>query len=191
MEEKKKSKKSVKETVKDVEIREVIVEKKVGFNYAEVIVIMIITLLIGGMIGSFISFVGDNKNKQNNNNEEVISEIPSSMNEFLKTYKNILNEYYEDIDEKELLEAGINGMLEYLGDDYSVYMDKDASKSFNEQVDGKYKGKPGWQKKLASAYIAGKSAIQGGKDGAKSGKILSAYANRDKAYIKNSRFIFC
>ena len=53
--------------------------------------------------------------------------------------------------------------------------------NLKEILDGKYKGKPGWQKKLASAYIAGKSAIQGGKDGAKSGKILSTYANRDKA----------
>ena len=62
------------------------------------------------------------------------------MNEFLQTYNIILDEYYEKVDKNELLEAGISGMLEYLDDDYSSYMDKDTTKVFNEQVDGKYKG---------------------------------------------------
>ena len=57
-EEKKRTRKKVVEIDKDENVREVIVEKKVGFNYAEVIVIMIITLIIGGMVGSFISFFG-------------------------------------------------------------------------------------------------------------------------------------
>ena len=45
------------EVEKEVEIREVIVEKKSGFNYAEVIVIMIITLILGAVIGSFINYI--------------------------------------------------------------------------------------------------------------------------------------
>ena len=123
---------------KEVEIREVIVEKKVGFNYAEVIVVMIITLIIGAMVGSFVSFFG--KSTKTTNTIIKSSDIPTEMNEFLKVYNSILDEYYKKVDKKELIEAGINGMFEYLGDDYSVYMDKETTKSFNEQVDGKYKG---------------------------------------------------
>ena len=59
-EEKKKTRKKSSDidSNKEVEIREVIKEKKVGFNYLEVIVIMIITLIIGVMVGSFVSFFG-------------------------------------------------------------------------------------------------------------------------------------
>ena len=140
-EENKKNKKKDADIDKEVEIREVIVEKKVGFNYAEVIVIMLITLIIGGMVGSFISFFGkDNKTTNILNN----SEISSELNEFLEVYNTISSEYYKDkdtkIDNKELIKAGINGMFEYLGDNHSIYMTEEDTKAFNETVDGEYKG---------------------------------------------------
>ena len=120
----------------DLEVREVVIERKVGFNYAEVIVIMIITLIIGGVIGSFISYISSGNKVINN----VTKDVPSELKEFVSVYNDILDEYYEDIDKDELLEAGINGMLEFLDDDYSVYMDQEATEDFNEQVEGKYTG---------------------------------------------------
>ena len=143
--EKKSKTKKVEEPVKEEIIKEVIVEKKSGFNYAEVIVIMIITLILGGVIGSFITYVS--KDSKKCTTKTIINEatgketkVPSEMNEFLETYNNIINDYYEEVDHKELLEAGINGMLQYLGDDYSVYMNQEVTEAFNEQVEGKYKG---------------------------------------------------
>lgn len=133
---KRKKKVTPKEETKEVEIREVIVERKTGFNYAEVIVIMIITLILGAVIGSFVSYIADNKDKDN----EIIEEVPDELEEFVKIYNNIINDYYLEIDHDALLEAGINGMLEFLGDDYSVYMDQETSTDFNEQVEGKYTG---------------------------------------------------
>lgn len=124
------------EAKEDVEIHEVIVERKAGFNYAEVIVIMIITLILGAVIGSFITYIADNKVPD----REVIKEVPDELKEFVKTYDNIISNYYEEVDHGKLLEAGINGMLEYLDDDYSVYMDEKTSQNFNEQVEGKYTG---------------------------------------------------
>lgn len=118
------------------EVREVIVERKSGFNYAEVIVIMIITLIIGAVVGSFVNHVFDRPIKE----EVIIENVPSELEEFIGIYNNIVNDYYEDVDKDALLESGINGMLEYLGDDYSVYMDKESTDSFNEQVEGKYTG---------------------------------------------------
>ena len=129
-------KKAVKVEDKKVVVKEVVVEKKAGFNYAEVIVIMIITLIIGGAVGAFLTKFNDTDKKT----AEETTKVPSGMDEFLKTYNNILNDYYEKVDADKLLEAGINGMLEYLDDDYSVYMNEEASESFNEQVEGKYRG---------------------------------------------------
>lgn len=122
-------------------IREVIVEKKVGFNYLEVILIMIIMLIIGGFLGRFIThFENLEKNKKNEENKEVVESVSSEFKEFIDTYNDIRENYYEEVDKEELLDAGIKGMLEYLGDDYSLYMDQEETESFNEQVEGKYTG---------------------------------------------------
>jgi len=128
---------NVPEEKPQIEIREVVVERKTGFNYAEVIVIMIITLILGAVIGSFVSFISKGKEVENGN---IISEVPEDLEEFVNTYNNIINDYYEEVDHDKLLEAGINGMLEFLDDDYSVYMDEEVSDDFNEQVEGKYTG---------------------------------------------------
>lgn len=121
---------------KTADIHEVVIEREVGFNYAEVIVIMIITLILGGIIGSFVTYISRGRDTSN----PVVHEVPKDLKEFINTYNNIIAYYYEEIDHEKLLEAGINGMLEFLDDDYSTYMDKDISQSFNEQVEGKYTG---------------------------------------------------
>lgn len=121
----------------EIEVREVVVEKKVGFNYAEVIVIMVITLILGGIIGSFITYIFKDNH---NNSATVVKEVPNELQEFIKTYNDIITNYYQEVDHDKLLESGIKGMLEYLGDDYSFYMNTDESKRFNEQVEGKYEG---------------------------------------------------
>ena len=132
---KKNTKKNVEvEMVEKEVVREVIVEKKVGFNYLEVILIMIITLIIGGFLGNFLA-VFDKKEVQIK--EEV---APSQFDEFIETYNDIKNNYYEKLDDDELLDAGIKGMLDFLDDEYSFYMDKEETKAFNEQVEGKYNG---------------------------------------------------
>lgn len=131
----KKSKK-IQDEIQPAEVREVIVERKTGFNYVEVIVIMIITLILGGVIGSFITYVSHNGESSNT----VIHEVPDDLKEFINTYNSIIEDYYEEIDHEKLLEAGLNGMLEYLDDDYSIYMDEETSQDFNEQVEGKYTG---------------------------------------------------
>lgn len=131
-----KKKEVVVEEKPEVEVREIIVERKTGFNYIEVIIIMIITLILGCVIGSFVTYVAQDKKTDST----VISEIPEELKEFVNTYNNIISDYYEEIDHEELLEAGIDGMLEFLDDDYSVYMDEETSQDFNEQVEGKYTG---------------------------------------------------
>lgn len=134
----KKEHQKVDEETKEVEIREVIVEKKSGFNYAEVVVIMVITLILGAVIGSFITYIISGHKVYIDG--PSTSGVPAELKEFISTYDNIITDYYEEIDHDKLLEAGISGMLEYLGDEYSFYMNPEASETFNEQVEGKYRG---------------------------------------------------
>lgn len=115
------------------ESKEIVIEKQSGFNILEVIIIMFITLCFGGLLGSALTYaVG--------NNHKIITSIPEELKEFVDTYEDITKEYYEDINKDELLSAGIQGMINFLGDKYSVYMNEEQAEEFNEQVDGSYVG---------------------------------------------------
>lgn len=104
--------------------------KNKTFNLMEVIAIMIITCIFGMLAGGILMYGKGSLNFG----------IKKELNEFVDMYTEILNEYYTDVEEDGLLEAGINGMVSYLGDPYSVFMDSEATKSFNEKVNGEYVG---------------------------------------------------
>lgn len=106
---------------------------KATFNFLEVIIIMIITALFGAFIGSSVVYFS------NGNNAELRVEN-TDLAEFVATYNNLLSDHYTKLDKNELLAAGIKGMIEYLDDPYSAYMDKQESDSFNQQIDGNYVG---------------------------------------------------
>ncbi|MBR3660301.1 MAG: S41 family peptidase [Bacilli bacterium] len=104
--------------------------KNKKFNLFEVIAIMIITTIFGMFFGGILMY----------GKGTINFGIKKELTEFMDTYTEILNEYYTDIDEKGLLEAGVNGMVSYLGDPYSVFMDAKTAKAFNEKVSGEYVG---------------------------------------------------
>jgi len=117
--------------IDDDKVREVIVERKTGFNIPEVIIIIIISILFGIIIGGVITY--SRKNISDNN-------ISGDLDEFVSTYNNIVDNYYEKVDKVELLDAAIEGMITSLGDEYSIYMNSSETDSFNETVDGSYAG---------------------------------------------------
>ena len=120
----------VKEEIEDNNVREIIVERRSGFNFSEVIIIMIIAIMFGFLLGNIVNFV-------------VFSDSSSSsdeLNELVSTYDNIVNNYYEDVDKEELIDAGIQGMINYLDDPYATYFSGEASDNFNEELAGTYEG---------------------------------------------------
>lgn len=102
-----------------------------NFNLIEVIIIMIITAVFGILIGSCVTYFRDDINNEN---------VPDSFKEFVDVYNDLVSEYYFDLDESKLLEAGIKGMLQYLDDPHSSYLDYDDSSSLNLELEGEYVG---------------------------------------------------
>jgi len=100
------------------------------FSLKEVIFAMLITFVFGMLIGGVIMFGKDSFNRN----------ISNSLNEFVDTYEDILSTYYEEVDANALLQAGIEGMIGYLGDPYAAYMDAESADDFNEEVEGEYTG---------------------------------------------------
>lgn len=115
----------------DDDVQEIVVEHKSGFNMVEVLIIIIISIAFGVFIGCSVSFF-----KQEYHGEKV----SSSLQELITVYNNILDDYYKDINESDLVDAAIEGMLSSLDDPYSTYMDEKNSQVFNETVSGSYIG---------------------------------------------------
>ena len=113
------------------DIREIIVEHKSGFNTIEVLILVLVAIAFGFVVGTGVSFF-----KQEYKGEK----ISNSLQELIAVYNNIMDSYYEDIDEQDLVDAAIDGMLDSLDDPYSTYMDEDNAETFNETVDGSYDG---------------------------------------------------
>ena len=121
--------KVIDEEIDDSNVREIIVERRSGFNFSEVIIIMIIAIMFGFLLGNIVNFVVFNDNFSSDELDELVT-----------TYNNIIDNYYEDVDKEELIDAGIQGMINYLDDPYATYFSGDASDDFNEELDGTYDG---------------------------------------------------
>ncbi|MBY0123431.1 S41 family peptidase [Bacillus sp. S/N-304-OC-R1] len=57
-----------------------------------------------------------------------------------QAYSLILNSYVEKVEEKQLVEGAIQGMLATLSDPYSIYMDKETVRQFNETLESSFEG---------------------------------------------------
>src|SRR5690606_35737627 len=53
-------------------------------------------------------------------------------------YQLILNSYVEKVEEKQLVEGAIQGMLATLEDPYSVYMDEETAKQFSDTLESSF-----------------------------------------------------
>lgn len=108
---------------------------KVSFNLVEVIIIMCVTILFGLLIGSFISY-----SRFSSDREVSCSMIRKDMVEFSSVYDDLLNDYYGEVDKEGLLESAIKGMVDYLDDPYSAYIDKNEALDFNNELEGSFLG---------------------------------------------------
>ena len=134
---------SINQEIDDSNVREIIVERRSGFNFSEVIIIMIIAIMFGFLLGNIVNFVVFRDN----------STVDKELEELVTTYDNIINNYYEEVDKEELIDAGIQGMIDYLDDPYATDFSGEASDEFNEELAGNYEG-IGVEVKLSSGIVS-------------------------------------
>ena len=103
-------------------------EFEIIFTMKEVIIIIVVSILFGVIIGGSVTY-----GKFSNSGD-------SYLDEFTSTYHSIINNYYDKVSKKDLINAAISGMVNSLDDPYSVYMDSGTTSSFNKEVEGSYVG---------------------------------------------------
>ena len=105
------------------------------FKLSEVLSLVIITLVIGFILGLSIFKVINEKKGTNRNN---ISD--PELTKFVDNYKYIIENYYGELDKNALIDGAISGMLETIDDPYTTYLDDSSSNVFSTTLEGSFEG---------------------------------------------------
>ena len=112
-------------------------KKVIGFNIIEVIVIIIISALTS-MIATGIITTGNSRTSSGDTYAELLQD--DSIKSFLDVYSDVVNGYYKDVDKNKAVESAISGMMQYLGDKYTTYLNDAESSNLTSSLSGTYKG---------------------------------------------------
>ena len=112
--------------------------KKVnGFNIVEVIVIIVVSAIFTS-IATGIIVMNNFKTDAGITYAELLKD--AKVKEFLDVYADVLSGYYEDVDKTEAMNSAISGMMSYLGDKYSTYLNDNQTNNLNDMLSGTYNG---------------------------------------------------
>ncbi len=64
----------------------------------------------------------------------------ANLKEFIGAYNNLIDNYYDTLDSKKLIDGAIGGMYEVVGDPYTTYLDSNSSNSLDSSLNGRYEG---------------------------------------------------
>ena len=107
------------------------------FNLGWILAIVVATSIISALTTGVIIY---NNNKIGNKLSYSDLSKDEKLNQFLEVYANITSDYYQDVNKEELLEKAISAMMNYLGDDYTGYLNNDNTNDLMTQLAGKYNG---------------------------------------------------
>ena len=107
---------------------------KKDFRLIHLIIIVVLTSIVSAITTGVILL--NNKNV----GRTIANSNDKDLQEFVDAYNSIIEDYYENIDKNKMLDAAIDGMLNYLGDDYTTYLDSDETEQLNDKLNGKYTG---------------------------------------------------
>ena len=106
-----------------------------GFEIKHVILIIIITAITTSITTGIILI---NRNRLLLGNASLMND--HAIEEFMKVYTGLEKNYYGNINKNEMIDAAIKGMLDYLGEDYSTYLNQEETDNLAEELSGQYKG---------------------------------------------------
>lgn len=108
-----------------------------GFNLPWVLSIVVVTSIISALTTGVIVY---NNNKITNKITYKDLSKDENLNQFLEVYANITSEYYQDVNKEEMLDKAIAAMMNYLGDDYTTYLDNNDTSELVTKLSGEYTG---------------------------------------------------
>ena len=113
------------------------IDKKYELDILDIMIVIVITAIASCVLTGFILNVQFRKMNPTYNLNLSKDE---NIKELLDVYSEVITNYYQEVDKKGMVEAGINGMLKFLGDNYSIYMNSSAAEDLNETLENTYEG---------------------------------------------------
>ena len=104
-------------------------KNKKEFGLLNLIIVIVVTSIISSITTGLIIF--NNKNTEKN----IVND--EALQEFVEAYESVLDNYYEDVDKTKMIDNAIKGMLNYLGDDYTTYLNSSDTSNLTEKLAGK------------------------------------------------------
>lgn len=112
-------------------------KKTKGFGLLGIIIIMIVTAVVSSLATGVIML---NNSSVNINGSLNNLEDDQDLLEFIKVYDTLISKYYDDIDKEGMLNAAEEGMLEFLGDKYTTYLNDSEYQEIIDELSGTYNG---------------------------------------------------
>lgn len=107
-------------------------DKKIyRFKTTEVLLLMVITFVLS-FVMAFLILKSKNSNLDYMDDEQI--------KYFVEQYNYIINNYWQSVDEKVLIDGAIEGMIKSLEDPYATYFNETETNNFNIRLDGTYEG---------------------------------------------------
>lgn len=105
---------------------------KDNYSFSEVFVITLISIVLGIFVCmSIISIIFGGRN---------IFKMANKFGKLYDVYDVLVDNYYGDINEEELIDSAISGMTSSVGDVYTSYSDIKTADNFDDMVNGSYEG---------------------------------------------------
>lgn len=113
------------------------VNGKFTLDVLDLLIIIVVTVLFSSILTGFILNFQYRKEISYLNSDNVKSE---HITEFIDIYTEVVDNFYEEVDQKGMIEAALTGMMGYLEDNYSIYLDKEETSALSQTLDGSYEG---------------------------------------------------
>ena len=112
-------------------------DKKIKLDLIDILTMIISTIIISCLVCTVTISL------YYKNNSVVIDKDLAKDNDlqtFINTYSTIVDNFYEEVDKKGMVEAATSGMLEHLADKYSIYLNPDDAANFESTLNNTYEG---------------------------------------------------
>lgn len=133
------SKKDLK-TKKDVKNKQSANKKDLNNNKYDGLDLFIIILITAVITGLGTMFIVNYQYRKDNALYETELVSDDNISKFIKTYSEIDKNFYEVVDKEGMIDAALDGMLGYLEDNYSIYMNEEESGLLSDSLEGSYEG---------------------------------------------------
>lgn len=114
------------------------------------IVILLVAALFLGFLGAYtgISLAENNaeietpnvSNEEKKETKKSAEELPGDLQKIAQTYELIREKFIEDVEDEQLIEGAIEGMLATLEDPHTSYLNVESMEEFNQQIESSFEG---------------------------------------------------